>query len=117
MKELHELLAGFVVVANLAAGVWGLVVARQGSAPRAWGHLVAVGQSSILVQGAVGLALLAAGGRPLDPLHARVYGPFMVVAYVVAYGFRTGDVARDTRTFAICGLVVAALGVRAMQTG
>jgi ABC-type molybdate transport system substrate-binding protein len=71
----------------------------------------------VLATGLLGLALLAEGHRAHDPLHARVYGPFMLVAIVAAYGYRTRNATANIRVFAAASLVVAALGLRAFWTG
>ena len=119
----HVITAVAVVAASLVAGVWGLARARSLSATastresRAFAHTLQLSHTLVFGAGLFGLALLAEGHHVDDPLHARVYGPFMVVAIVAAYGYRTGDAARNVRVFAVAGLVIAALGIRAFFTG
>ena len=92
--------------------------ARRGRRVDAFTQLLALSQSAVFACGLLGLVLLArAGSGPDDPLHSRVYGPFMVLAIIAAYGFRTGDARWNTRVFAITSLFVAGLGVRAFYTG
>lgn len=116
MTSLHVVLAVILIVANFVAAGWGLALARRGSASRAYTQVLALSQVMVVGQGLVGLMMLAGGDRPEDPLHTRVYGPFMVIAIVVAYGFRTTDAAHNTRVFAIAALIVALLGLRAFYT-
>jgi hypothetical protein len=71
----------------------------------------------MLATGIAGLFLLGEGQRPDDPLHTRVYGPFMVVAILVAVGFKADSTPlRFQRVIAVANLVIAALGARALFT-
>lgn len=119
-----HLVTGFaIVVLGLAAFAWGIRRASRPTAPSArneamWVQLVALVQTLVLACGLVGLVLLAAGGaHPKDPLHARVYGPFMVFTILAAWGFRTSDRRWNIRVMAVACLFVALLGVRAVTTG
>jgi hypothetical protein len=124
VSSLHALFAWAVIGLNLAVGVWGLRLSRLAAAgagrPRGfqyWPQLLAAAQTAILAEGLFGLMLLGQGDPPSDHLHQSVYGPFMVVAYLVMYGMRTEDQPANLRNYAVCGLIVAALGVRAVWTG
>lgn len=116
MTTLHVILAVILIVANFVAAGWGLALARRGGASRLYSQVLAFSQVIVVGQGLIGLMMLAGGDSPEDPLHTRVYGPFMVIAIVVAYGFRTKDPAQNTRVFAIAALIVALLGLRAFYT-
>ena len=70
----------------------------------------------VVIVGLLGVWLLLGGGRPDDPLHSRVYGPFMVVAIIAAYGYRGASARTNVRIFAIAAFVIVALGLRAFQT-
>ncbi len=119
----HVVAAVALVAASLLAGAWGLARARRLGADaspreaRAFAHALQLSHTLVLATGLLGLVLFASGNDVRDPLHARVYGPFMVVAIVAAYGYRTSDAARNVRVFAVAGLVIAALGIRAFFTG
>lgn len=118
--ELLHVWAGLLLVAlNAAAGVWGVWRYARATGPsRSFDHVLALAQTSVFVAGLIGVALLAGDGRPDDPLHERVYGPFMVIAILAAWGFRRPEHPRtNTLVFAIAALAVAALGVRALYTG
>lgn len=119
-----HVVAGFgIVVLCSIVFVWGLLRARRDQPPSArsegiWVQLVALSQTLVIACGALGLVLLlGAGARPADPLHSRVYGPFMVFTLLAAWGFRTSDRRWNIRVMAVASLFVALLGVRALTTG
>ena len=95
--------------ATVLIGTWNI---------RDFAGLTAAWQTAVAACGLAGLALWAQHHHPhIDPLHLRVYGPFMVVAILGAYSFRTGDGRWNMRVMAVAALFVALLGVRALWTG
>ncbi|MCW2925795.1 MAG: hypothetical protein JWM98_3199 [Thermoleophilia bacterium] len=119
----HVVVALLLVVTAVVVGVWGLVRARTIASDRspgegrAFSHLLQLSHTLVFAASMLGLALWADGHHAHDPLHTRVYGPFMLVAIVAAYGYRTRDAKVNVRVFAAASLVVAALGLRAFATG
>ena len=119
----HVIAAAALVVAAAVVGAWGLVRARSIANPArrregaAFTQLLQLSHSLVIATGLIGLFLLGDGHRPDDPLHARVYGPFMVIAILAAYGYRTDRAVTNVRVFAIVSLVILALGARALVTG
>jgi hypothetical protein len=120
----HVVAAAVLVGAAFAVGIWGLVRARTiaastsgGREPAFFAQALQLTHTLVLGVGLAGVAMLIAGRAPSDELHVRVYGPFMLVAIVAAYGFRTSDHAANVRVFAVTSLVIGALGLRAMWTG
>lgn len=119
----HVIAAVALLLFTGVVGVWG--VARGGAIgagdrPRegkAYAQLLQLSHTLVAVTGLLGFALLIEGHRVGDPLHVRVYGPFMLVAIVAAYGYRTRNAGRNVRIFAVASLVIFALGLRAMFTG
>lgn len=113
---------GYALVAlNLTAGCWGLarktVPEGESRIDRWFVQVRATAVTTMIATGVAGLFLLADGARPGDPLHTRVYGPFMVVAVLVALGYRAESTPlRFQRVFAVANLVIAALGARALFT-
>lgn len=122
LVTVHVIAAVALVAFALVVGAWGLwrsrVIARPVSSreSRAFAQVLQLSHTLVLATGLLGIALLVEGHRAHDPLHARVYGPFMVVAIVAAYGYRTDNARANVRVFAIAGLVIAALGARAFYT-
>jgi len=119
----HVVAAVALVASVVAVGVWGLARARQiGSADpgregRSFAQLLQLSHTLVLATCLIGLAMVLEGRSSSDPLHARVYGPFMVVAIVAAYAYRTKVAVTNVRVFAITALVIAALGLMAFVTG
>ena len=120
---MHVVAAVALLAFTLLVGVWGMARARRIAAPDAgregrwFAQALQLSHTMVLATGLLGLALLADGHRSSDPLHARVYGPFMLVAIVAAYAYRTRNATMNVRVFAIAALVVLALGLRAFVTG
>ncbi|MCW2921378.1 MAG: hypothetical protein JWL76_1252 [Thermoleophilia bacterium] len=119
----HVVAAVALLVLAIVVGVWGLVRARQIAAPvatregRWYAQTLQLSHTLVLATGLLGIGLFVEGHRSDDPLHVRVYGPFMLVAIVAAYAYRTKDATLNVRVFAIAALVVFALGLRAFVTG
>jgi hypothetical protein len=119
----HVVAAVALLALAMVVGSWGLVRARQIAAPgsgregRWYAQVLQLSHTLVLATGLLGLALLAEGHRSDDALHVRVYGPFMLVAIVAAYAYRTRDAVLNVRVFAIAAFVVFALGLRAFTTG
>lgn len=123
MLIVHVAAAIALLAVAALAGVWGVARARSigdGDSPRegrAFAQVLQMSHTLVVLVGILGVVLLLQGGSPDDPLHARVYGPFMLVAIIAAYGYRTEDAARNVRVFAVSALVILALGLRAFVTG
>lgn len=123
LVTVHLIAASALVVTTLGVGIWGLVRAGSIGAgsnereARWFAQALQLSHSLVLATLLLGLALLAEGHRSSDPLHVRVYGPFMLVAIIAAYGYRTRDARRNVQIFAISALVIVALGARSFWTG
>lgn len=119
----HVAAAVALLAVALVVGVWGLARARsigEAHGPkegRWYAQLLQLSHTLVTVTGLLGVALLVSGRSVDDPLHARVYGPFMLVAIVAAYGYRTSNAPRNVQVFAAASLVIFALGLRAVFTG
>ena len=117
MRELHALNAVLVIAANVLAAGWGLVYLRRRRPPgRIYAHVLALAQSLVVGQVAVGLLLLS-GGNPLpDRLHA-VYGTLALLAILSPWVYAPPVPARRLAWFSAAALVAGALSVRAYTTG
>lgn len=81
------------------------------------------GAGLVVVQGISGVALYLTGFRPSDSLHL-VYGLLSLAGGVAAFGLRPGGFlrgslpsTREARAVALVSVTVAALLLRAYQTG
>lgn len=119
MTDAHQILA-FVAVAVaaalLGASAWSLVTGRRsgGLADHRFAvdRLILAASGILAVNGMLGLALLAGGSRPADPLHL-LYGPVAVATPVVGWwlGGRSpgGEGRRAPRTRRDAWLVAASI--------
>jgi hypothetical protein len=116
VEGLHDILAWALVAANGAVAALGIAIPGGAASSRWFRQLLALSQTLVAATGLLGLLLLVDGGGPDDPLHTRVYGPFMAVAIVAAWGFAGDDPRRNARIFGFAALAVTALGARAIVT-
>jgi hypothetical protein len=113
----HEILAYAVIAGCLFAGVYGLVAYRRGSLlSGAAVHLLALPQTLLVAQAALGLLLLSGDHRAADHLH-YVYGGVALAVVLSPWFYAPADPRRRLLWFAVSALVAAALGVRGTMTG
>jgi hypothetical protein len=115
MLTAHHTLAFLVLAGCLGAAVTGFVAYRRASAGQAVAHLLALAQTLIVAQVALGLLLLSGGHRTVDRLH-YAYGTFALLAVLAPWMYAPSDPRRRLAWFAGASLVAAALGVRAYMT-
>lgn len=116
--SLHEGFFTVVVVYALIVTVWGALLFLRGSGPTGsyLGALVIM-EAVALFQGLVGLIVLATGHRPDSGLH-YLYGVAIALTLPVAYSYaRLGDDRRASGIYALAGLLLVALAIRASTTG
>jgi hypothetical protein len=103
-----------VCVAAAAASGWAWYRRRE---PRAWvGHLLALAQTLLVAQVALGLLLLSDHRRAPHRLH-YAYGTLALASALAPWLYAPRDPRRRLAWFAGATLVAAALGVRAYLTG
>jgi branched-subunit amino acid transport protein len=113
----HQALGGFVILLNLVAGTWAVLVVRGRLQPgRAFEQVLALSHTVIIGQALIGLLLLASKHRAPVQLH-YVYGLAPAVAVVFAYSARSDDPRRNEAVFAIVAFVAALFAARAFMTG
>lgn len=123
LVTVHVVAAVALVAAAVVVGTWGLARSRRLASSlaeresKAFAQVLQLSHTLVLATGLLGVALLVEGHQVADPLHVRVYGPFMLVAIIAAYGYRTKSARQNVRVFAIASFVIAALGLRAFWTG
>jgi len=117
MVSVHHAVA-FVVIATCfaAAAVGGWAYYRQ-SEPRGYlTHLLALAQTVVIAQAAIGLLLLSSHHRAMDKLH-YLYGGVALLAVLSPWLYAPADRRGRLAWFSGATLVAGALGVRAYMTG
>ncbi len=117
MSGLHALNGVLVVAANLLAAGWGLVYLRRRRTPgRLYAHALALAQSLVIAQVAIGLLLLSEGTSSPDKLHP-LYGSLALLAVLSPWLYAPPVPPRRHAWFSGAALVATALSVRAYFTG
>jgi hypothetical protein len=115
--EAHRVLAFLVVgVPALAALLGGLVYWRKRLAGRLVANLLALAQTLLVAQVALGLLLLSDDRRAADDLH-YAYGSLSLAAILAPWMYAPAEGPRRLLWFAGTSFLAAALAVRAMMTG
>ena len=116
MLNAHHVLAFLVLAACAVASAWGFVAYRRGrEAGRTLAHLIALVQTLLVAQVALGLLLLSDHRRAADRLH-YAYGTLALCAVLAPWLYAPSDPRRRLLWFAGATLVAGALGVRAYLT-
>jgi hypothetical protein len=117
MLVVHAVLAVVVIVAAAAGAVWGFVAYRRPRARgRALDQVLALAQTLLIAQVAVGLYLLTQGRRAPEDLH-YAYGTLALAAVLAPWLYAPDEPRRRLLWFAVATLVATALAVRAYTTG
>ena len=115
--QVHLVVGTLLLLLNLVAGLWGLVVYRRRVEPgAAFQQVLALSHTFVFAQGLLGLLLLSGQRRAPDQLH-YVYGLLPSALVVFAYSARTESPRRNILVFTIIALVIAGLATRAWLTG
>jgi heme A synthase len=113
----HQRLANAILLLGLVGTVWALenVLRRRVSpALRAYLRLTFL---AIVLQGVVGIVLVATGNRPTDGLH-WFYGPAALLSLPVAWSLSAGaDQRREALALLGGSLAVFLFALRAIGTG
>lgn len=94
MTEVHAVVGIAVIAANALAGTWGGVAWLRHSPSIAFWYLLRVAQAVVVLQVAIGLALILTGQESPDELHF-VYGIAPLVVSLVSEGMRVGAAQRE----------------------
>jgi len=116
MVSVHVVLAVAVIAVCVAAAALGFVAHRRGSAGRTVAHVLALAQTLLIGQAAVGLLLLSDGRRAPDRLH-YTYGALALGVALSPWFYAPSASPRRLLWFAGTTLVAGALAVRALMTG
>ena len=117
MLSAHEFLAYLVVlVPAVAALVGGIVYWRRRGVGRIVAHLLALAQTLLVAQVALGLLLLSDHHRAADKLH-YAYGSLSLAAILAPWMYAPAEGRKRLLWFAGTSFLAAALAVRAFMTG
>jgi hypothetical protein len=116
MLSIHRFLA-FALIATCGAAAFagGVLYWRGRGAGGLTTHLLALAQTLLVAQVAVGLLLLSDGRRAADQLH-YVYGTLALGAALVPWFYAPAEAQRRLLWFAGCTALAAALAIRALTT-
>ena len=117
MLEAHRTVAVVVVaVAAAAAVAAGVAARRRGRGGALTSHLLALAQTMLVAQVALGLLLLSDDRRAPDELH-YAYGTLALVAVLAPWLYAPRETRPRLLWFAGATLIGGALALRAYMTG
>lgn len=117
MVGLHAIVALLVIVVNGAAFALGILFLRRRLEPRrVYAHLVALGQTLLVAQAALGLLLLSEDHRSPDRLH-YLYGGLALGAILSPWVYAPPDQRARLAWFTGASILATALSIRAYLTG
>jgi hypothetical protein len=111
----HVVALASIAVTALAALAGGAAYLRRRAAGPAVSHLLALAQTVLVAQVALGLLLLSDERRAPDDLH-YLYGTLALAAALTPWLYAPSDHRHRLAWFAAATLVAAALAVRAYMT-
>jgi hypothetical protein len=114
MLTAHHVNAFLVIGVCVAASAAAFVARRRG-AGSVVAQLLALAQTLLVAQVALGLLLLSDHKRAADHLH-YAYGTFALLAVLSPWLYAPSEPRARLTWFAVATLVAAALGVRAYMT-
>jgi hypothetical protein len=115
MLTAHHVNAFLVIAVCVAASAAGFVARRRGGARSLVAQALALAQTLLVAQVALGLLLLSDHKRAADHLH-YAYGTFALLAVLSPWLYAPSEPRARLTWFAVATLVAAALGVRAYMT-
>ncbi len=117
MLDAHSWLAVAVIAVAAIAGLWAVASYRTGREAGVLGRqLLALAQTLLVAQVALGLLLLSDDRRAGDDLH-YAYGSLALAAVLAPWMYAPREPRPRLVWFAVATLLATALGVRAYMTG
>jgi mannitol-specific phosphotransferase system IIBC component len=115
--SLHRGLFIAGLVLTLIVAVWGFTnFARRLAPGGSFNSALVLVEALFIVQGLAGATLFVSGRRPHDTLH-WLYGILLVIVVPIAATYTSGrDARRQSLVYAIAGLFMAGLAIRALTT-
>lgn len=100
---------------NGIVGLWGVLMTRRPSVPRAYFWAVGIAIGAMLLQVAIGVILISS--EATDPGNQHTfYGVLIAVAFVFAYIYRSQFRKRPALYYGLLLLFVMGLGIRGIMT-
>jgi hypothetical protein len=116
MLGAHEVVGLCVLVVAAAATIWGAAAYfRKRSPGRLLGHVIALVQTLLIAQVALGLLLVSDDRRASDELH-YVYGTLALAAVLAPWLYAPNEPRRRLAWFVAATLLAGALATRAYLT-
>jgi heme A synthase len=118
LPQIHSALANACLIFSLIIAGYGFLLyfRQRGIDSNYWGTLAA-GELLFLAQGVLGVLLYASGLRAARTLVHALYGIVLVITLPGAYALtRSRDSRREALIYAILGLFLAGVTLRAMFT-
>lgn len=116
-RDLHEVVAWFVVLSNAVVGLWALGAHRSERLRSRWlWWCTAVAQGSLFVQAALGVAILQSEDIEPPDLHVT-YGFVSLVAVGLIYSYRQQVSQWLYLLYGFGGLFLMGMGIRGMILG
>jgi hypothetical protein len=115
MLTTHHVLAFVALAVTWGGGLWALWGYRRGRAGVLLRHVLALAQTVLIAQVALGLLLLSNHYRASAKLH-YAYGTFALLAVLAPWLYAPEEPRRRLLWFGAATLVAAALAVRAFMT-
>ena len=118
LTDVHATLANACLLFSLIIAGYGFLLyfRRRGIDSNFWGTLAA-GELLFVAQGVLGIILFAGGLRPARTLVHILYGIVLVITIPGTYAVTRGrDTRREVLIYAIIGLFLAGIALRAMFT-
>ena len=115
MLTAHHTIAVLVIASCFAAAIAGFLAYRRSAAGQSVAHVLALAQTLVVAQVALGLLLLSGGRRAPDRLH-YAYGTFALLAVLSPWLYAPAKPRRRLAWFAGASLLAGALAVRAYMT-
>jgi hypothetical protein len=116
MVSVHVVVGVAVLVVCAGAAVLGFVSHRRERAGATVAHALALAQTALIAQAALGLLLLSDGRRAPDRLH-YAYGALALGVALSPWFYAPAEGPRRLLWFAGTTLLAGALAVRAFMTG
>jgi heme A synthase len=124
LVTVHSYNVYLVLAVALSTSIWGLILYfKKLPMPKAWRIMLIITGILGLLQGVLGVSMVALGLRPgtgtgIYYLH-YVYGAIVAFGLPVGLTYATGgkNLRRDVLIFSIVLLIMVAAGVRAWMTG